>query len=490
MKFVLKILFCLLLHINVVQAQEAKIPIQEQKVVRKVIEILKYSHGLGQDQIWPGYDLTKTPIIVTFNNGHVFVFNHKSSNTAFQSMAFDEINVLYSPSDLWGTKQYSFNPNFSFEGQTAYLFNLEQALIHDQKPLHILIHERFHQYEFDRLNPPELFGNYQDHLNPVNLALAKLEEMTLADFMKADSQPFLQLDYLRDFIAINSMRRIFIRTASIAWEDHQQVMEGLADYVGYKMMDVLHLTTDFDGYKELANNLKKEYEERAYSDHAIKWRHYTLGASLGYILDFLKIPGWKIQIEQGGSSLQQILNDSIFMSSEEMENRFEKVKIFYGWDLILETISKETQAFEQEIESLNNSYEKLNGVVLSIANPGTGLSGSGTNERMFYLQDGSILSLKDSLKAADEDNLWLLQLKDIPYLYKRTTGAMEFKVDPKAEIVIDQQKYLLTDLILTAQKKTFHYVSIKGSNIDFISSDLEGILKVDKAGKMFIFYPY
>ena len=60
------------------------------------------------------------------------------------------------------------------------------------KPLHILIHERFHQFEFDRFQPPELIGNYQDHLNAENLALSKLEEQVLFDFMQAQGDPVLQ----------------------------------------------------------------------------------------------------------------------------------------------------------------------------------------------------------------------------------------------------------------------------------------------------------
>jgi hypothetical protein len=158
-------------------------------------------------------------------------------------------------------------------------------------------------------------------------------------------------------------------------------MEGLADYVGYKMMDVLHLAPHFDGHQELAKALKKEGEGENYSDHAIKWRHYTLGASLGYILDFLQVPGWKNRIEQG-ASLQDILNDSVKMSSQELENRFEKAKIVYGWKDILAKISKITSEFQNEMESFKSDYEKLKGVELSIGNPGTGLSGSGSNERM------------------------------------------------------------------------------------------------------------
>ncbi len=483
MKLLSKLLFVLLLS-NSIQAQPDDVTASELNIIQEVVKILEYSHN--SNQIWPGYDLMQGPILITFNSGHVFVFNYVSSDPAFQSFIVKDTAVLFSSSDKWGARQVEFNPKFPFEGQSAYLFNLDQALRDPLKPLHILVHERFHLYEFENIRPPALIGNYQDHLNPENLALAKLEEKILADFMQAKGHPVQQREHLRDLLAVNGMRRILIQNPSIAWEDHQQVMEGLADYVGYKMMEVLH--PNFDGVKALCYTLNREFENGDYSDHALKWRHYSIGAALGYVLDFLQIPDWKETILDGKASLQGILNDSILMSTREMENRFENIKATYNWNEIFDKVSAAVNRFDEEMRALTDSYSALGGIILSIGDPGTGLSGSGTNQRMLYLHDGTTLSLNDTLKAINEDNQWKLELKQIPFLFKTVDGNMEFKVDPQAEITIDHETQRLNEFISKAHKRNFKKVQIKGKFINFVSSNPAGQLQVTSRGKILIRY--
>ena len=446
MKIILKILFTVCLINNIIYAHENDSTLKEQKIIESILTITQYSHQSKSNAVWPGYDLTQTPIIISFKNGHVFVLNHSSANPAFETLSLNGNKVQHSPKDLWGLSQTAFNPNYPFEGESAYVFNMDQAYRDPKKPLHVLVHERFHKYQFGHFNPPPILGNYQDHLNPENLALAKLEEKALLEFMQAKDEA-QQGEYLRDFIAINSMRRLLIHIPSAAWEDHQQVMEGLADYVGYKMLGVLHLVPGFDARQELAQALRKEFMGEDYSDHAIKWRHYSIGASIGYILDGLKVPYWKKRIEQGQATLQEILNETVHMSSQEMENRFEKAKIAYGYEDIYDKIAATTHKFETEIQSMMDSYEKLNGIIVSIGNPGKGLSGSGYNERMLYLPDGTTLSINDNLKSLSDDNFWKLQLKNIPYLFKKGSGEIEFKVDASCEILIDRQTFPIQEWI-------------------------------------------
>src|ERR1700722_9503438 len=59
---------------------------EEKRVVEQVAEMLAASHQLEQNSVWPGYDLTKTPVIITFSPGHVFAFHLKSRNPAWKKI--------------------------------------------------------------------------------------------------------------------------------------------------------------------------------------------------------------------------------------------------------------------------------------------------------------------------------------------------------------------------------------------------------------------
>ena len=78
MKILSKLLVFLIVLLNTIQAQQIDIPPNELDVIQKVVKILNYSHT--SNKVWPGYDLTQSPIVITFNSGHVFVFNHTSSD--------------------------------------------------------------------------------------------------------------------------------------------------------------------------------------------------------------------------------------------------------------------------------------------------------------------------------------------------------------------------------------------------------------------------
>ena len=125
--------------------------------------------------------------------------------------------------------------------------------------------------------------------------------------------------------------------------------------------------------------------------------------------------------------MQTLLNDSVLMTSQEMETRFERIKTLYHWDEIFTKTSGFVDKFEDEIESLKVSYNDLEGVTLSIEDPGTGLSGSGSNDRMIYLHDGTLLSLNDNLTAISEDNLWKLELHRIPFISSMATDKWSVK---------------------------------------------------------------
>lgn len=456
---------------------------KEQEILSKVGAILRSSHTEKQNEVWPDYDLTESPVVITFNNGHIFVFNLDSKNPQWEKFTLNGVDILFSAQDLWGLTRSAFQPQFPLEGQKAYVFNLENATgSQATKSLQVLVHERFHRYEFEYFQLNFRGKPYSDHLNGENLALGKLEEQILADFMKDLGKPELQVEHLRNFIAVNSVRRSLIDPSSVEWEDHQQIMEGLADYVSYKMMDVFNIVPSFEGHQELKNLLDKEAANTDYSDHAIKWRHYSLGSSLGYILDFLKIPEWKIQVECGEKTLMQMIQEVITLSPEEIQQRFENSAITYHWDLTYATVLLSVNKFEEEVAEHIKNYHQMEGVIVEIGRPKAGLSGSGSNFHLFYLADGSTLSLQDTLASSSEDNLWHLTLDHEPYVFKKGAGVVEYKLENETEIIVDNQKFTLKELLQQKSQKPFTHIEIKGKRSHFVSDKHEGLLTVNSNG--------
>lgn len=463
--------------------QVAELPKQEQEVITKVATLLKSSHSTEQTLVWPGYDLTDSPVVITFKSGHIFVFNMQSEKPEWQMLALKEGTILYSPEDHWGFTRSAFQPQFPLEGHKAYVFNLDNAAGQQgTKSYQILVHERFHRYQFEHFHVEHGGMPYQDHLNSENLALGKLEEKILAEFMKAHGKPELQLEHLRNFAAVNSVRRAVIQPGSVDWEDHQEMMEGLADYVSYKILDVFPIIPGYAGHDDMTELLEREAANTDYSDHAIKWRHYSIGAALGYALDFLKVPNWKEEIEQGHANLLQILKEQLALSVNEIETRFENCQMQYQWDETNATVASSVHKFEEEIEKHMSAYEKMEGIVVEIGRPRAGLSGSGKNERLIYLADGSTLSIQDTLFSSSEDNLWKLQLERVPYVFKKGGGCVEFKVEAETEVEIDNQKYKLKELKQQETHKLFTHIEIHGKQMQFASDQHHGLLTISKEG--------
>ena len=66
-------------------------------------------------------------------------------------------------------------------------------------------------------------------------------------------------------------------------------MEGLADYVSFKTFDVLNVFDQYNANKKLQRMLEMYAKSPDITERAVKWRHYGVGAAMGYGLDFLQV---------------------------------------------------------------------------------------------------------------------------------------------------------------------------------------------------------
>lgn len=455
----------------------------EKQTIQSVNQLIQESHEKKAEAVWPGFDLTTSPILITFGNGHIYAFNLKSTNPQWKKITVAGIPVLFSETDHWGLSKSAMNPQFPIEGQNAYAFNLDQAEDNIQKIFEILVHERFHRYQFEHFPMEHLKGNYLDDLNIDNLTLMQMEEMALANFFQASGDQ--KREFLLDFAAINQTRRAILKKASVRWEDHQQVMEGLADYVSFKIFDVLKIFDQYEGNNKLKTMLERYAQSPEISERAVKWRHYGVGAAMGYGLDFLQVKGWKHKVEKG-ASMTALMDQAVHLTPAEINERMGFVEVAYNVKAVREKVSRTVANYQKNMDDLAAAYDKLEGIPIQVGRPKkSSISGGGFTARTLYLADGSTISLQDTSMMTNVENTWCLELQEVPFVFQNYAGEREFKIELDLQVTLDGKIYALRDLVETQANLSFDKIELKGKSCRFTSVNASGVISVE-AGKVYI----
>jgi len=459
---------------------------QELDAVRTVAYTIEATHTSNGNPVWEGYDISTSPLIISFANGHVYAFNFHSSNPRWHALPISHSTVLYSSDDPEGISKIPMNPSYVLEGQSAFLYQLDLIDGPSYLPFLVLIHERFHQFQFQNFKPGIRSGGYQDHLNAQNLALVQLEELILTDFLKAEDA-VTKMDRIKDFVAIRELRFRDLNPSSIHWEQDQQRMEGLAEYVSIKMYEAFPLIPDYDGPLHMQTMMEMYSKDENIADRAIKHRHYGVGASIAIALDFLKAQDWKAQTQQG-APLDTLLMQNVKLNPKDLISRVEKIKNEYGFTTIYAAINAKINSYQKEIDDIINDFQEQPAVEVALFKPrGMGMSGGGTNLQMFHLADGGTLSVDNSSVNTTPDNTWKFSLTNMPVVIQKRTGEIDFKVEKNLQIVINNKSFNLEQLLKSNREFVFNKISWKGGCCEFYSEEYPGTLSV-RDNKIYIMF--
>lgn len=459
---------------------------EENQSLKQVIKLMDFIQGDKEGKIWPGLDFHSHPIIVTFNNGHAYAFNLKTTDTRWQPLELEGQKILFSAQDHWGFLGAAFHPSFAIENQTAYVFNMESTK-NNETPYFPFVHERFHRHQFEHYNLNESRGKYEDQFNISNLELMQVEEMILADFWKAKGNRPEQIEYIKNFMAINTIRRDLLQTSSREWEDHQVKMEGLADYVSYRVFEEFPIP-DFDSYQKLQRVLEKNASDVDISDRSVKWRHYGVGAALGYALDLLPVSDWKQQIEKGSGQIA-ILAQALPMSSKEIASRVEQVKQKYHFEEIHQKVSTAVNQYLESISGIMQAYQELPGIPVTIGSPSRpNISGGGHTQGTYNLKNGSTVSIKERSTLTTADSSWKLELGFTPFMLQINGGTRELKSDSDAFVQIDGRIYTLRMLQWQRAHLSFKDIAWKDGVNSLTSKGYLGSVDVSPEGKVYILF--
>lgn len=441
--------------------ESTEIPITEQERLQLLAELFNDREAKS----WPTLDWHEAPLIVTFENGHIFAFNLKSQDLAWEKKEIAGVSFLFATEDHWGLKELHMQPWFPIEEQKAFVYRMN-GQGKAEEDVRVLVHERFHRHQKEHFQLKSHPGISRDHLNEENLAWIEIEDQLFRDFLAASDG---QSEILLDLVAVIKLRREMIDEDTLAWENHQWKMEGLADYVG---------SSAFGRHQSLLDMHPAKPASEYSVDEAIKWRHYMAGATVGFALDYIQVKGWHEQVE-GGAELTDLLLKNMPISKPVQEKRLKKLKKRFQFKKRRKKIAQNVSTYEAQLESLHQSYAEKPGVVLYMGRPGGGISGGGSNEKLYYLGDGSTVGVHDNSVSSTADGGWKLSTYNISHLYQHSNGLREVKLSPATKIQMDKVSWAMPEILSEPREFLFTSLVIEDNELAFASKNHVGVMVSD-----------
>ena len=232
----------------------------------------------------------------------------------------------------------------------------------------LLLHEAFHVHQ-DRLAPGKAASEqavaHYPLLDPGNNALVALETRILRDAVLAKDAAQRRAR-VEQFLAVRTLRRAGLDTASVSYENLNEFSEGTARYVAFRFDQLgervtpvpeMYLRTGFTGYRgvlprRLEQAMDNMVKVASFSDDRfgnkfgggpMRFRLYDTGAAQALLLDDVA-PDWKQRIFAPGVYLTDLLAAAIPLSPGQRADLVSQAKAEYGYDSIVVN----RQAFEME----------------------------------------------------------------------------------------------------------------------------------------------
>lgn len=331
---------------------------------------------IGQDfsSVWPGFN-TQNPIVL---------------NTAEGPTAYN-FHPIKMPS---GIATIGLSPDYEVDGQKAFVMKYQDSFT--------LVHELFHLHQRERFNLQEDVS-YPALYDSENQALMQIEEEILLKYAKNPSE-ILKKDYL----LVRQYRMGLLDEASIAYEDKEERLEGLANYVAMKV------TGNRAPIVQLLEGLVKD---KNVIDKSLKWRFYASGALMG---EMLSDKVWMSENQRLFSLFDRIQDD----------NRLALLLNEYHFSEKKRVMSSQLEKLLAGIELLRSDYKKAIGHEIQL-NFASSPSSGGTVDKILALNENEKVALKESGRT--ESGEWILETRQIPFIFK-TREALIFKMSNKVKV--------------------------------------------------------
>ena len=381
----------------------------DPRLLAQAAEVWGLANG-GNDAVWPGWDVSDTPLLFYFPGEQEVLINHPHPPEGFVPYH----GPLSFPG--WTVMVHDGDTIFDIDGQNTSrevagiptlvvadtLSNLRPRLLqwmrgdgtdiakedaldysmlaadpYDQ--MGMILHEAFHVFQgrwgAGRAGNETALLRYPSLSIENNVGFA-LEARALSDALTAKDEEDVWMSALR-WLAIRKDRRAGLSGEASAYEDGTEFNEGLAKYVEWAMTHALEgrepgpamaWVRGFAGYGDMAGQrdrllaamrgfLSGEYivNEDPYGASGVRFRLYWSGMAIGALLDGIH-PEWKERMMKPGTTLTGLVEEVLLPEQADLDAALAEARDFAGY---AELVAEKTRLREDGARAAAAAVEAI-----------------------------------------------------------------------------------------------------------------------------------
>lgn len=453
-----------------------------------VVELFKQHPG----ELWPGYDLAKTPFIYYMPGKWALLLNVTEPVAGFErypdkwpKIGTDALIRIGSYENLDG--QIAFDVPVGDLRVAAVPFDEDRATV---ERVAFVLHENFHQFQYQN------FGEIpwqREELYPIddreNAALAYVEMRLLMSAIEAAkaNDPAKCTSLFKEFIAVRSERWKRSDPFVERFEQGQELEEGTAKYVETRGIDrfawLEYKSAVTAGGASIAQEIPAvnkhdyilgEFRQRMSGSSVMpedmpRNRIYAVACAQALVLDFVGIE-WKTRAQRAGTqfTFAGLFEEYLGLERIEFPALLQSAKEACGYPKVLAATDALLRDYQAGYAADLKAFEDQTGYRFEIEMSSQSLRRSRSSTARKWLVDRGATELRShfdvySLESA-ADETFLLQVKDTGVLEHNAWAAKTKKV---AFFVEDAPSVVVDGVEMTAKNAVmeFQTLEIAGDNV-------------------------
>ncbi len=381
----------------------AQVRYSEAEAVLKLTQIINYQaedakkEGTTDESIWPGFDLSQHPIIVTLPNGKLIAFNLWTVDRRWREYKINggRLEVQGIPVYFYEKPEGQSERRF-FKRAVAEVFppmdprgNSERMREFSDAALFIFYHEQVHKHQFRNfeiapgrrrrraiaagIEASWEPSNYRDYQNPEVLRLNRFEAHLALEYLR-----FGEEEVLWDLLAVDQERNKLMSSGTLKREDDKQVMEGAAHFTTLSFFQEYPLLTDFNPalfWQDEAYDELDLFDFAKAIQKAGEAHHHLFGSALAFGLHWLEVEGWKEACRsEANASLRSIIykqkqwqDDFRGSGLNERAYRLAQVELEYDEDgNLLEQAKTAIAPYKETVTQIEEAYAQQEGIEIKL----------------------------------------------------------------------------------------------------------------------------
>lgn len=322
--------------------------------------LLKAHQSDRRASVWPGFSVLDQPVLIYDEGKRSFLIAHPAPPADYQA-------VTSAPPAVF-EKQGSI-PDLKFAFQFHRLVNGIDTFAYrytaDDKPasaVSTIVHERFHVHQ-EKWFSAERRAERRSEPDAEDLALAALEQAALKSALAA-TDPLQSSRSIRRFLAARAARYAR-RPDGRAPENHEERMEGMAEYVELSLLERPEVAPTRLG---MIGKISRRLAAFPEIDDMEKHRYYATGAAQGLLLERGGPKDWKEQVSAGAAP-HDLLAAAYPLPAAERAVLLAEAKTAYGYDALLRSGTALAAEFQAAKARALAEYAALGGAEWTIPIP-------------------------------------------------------------------------------------------------------------------------